>query len=134
MAEVIQYTGMKNLDDEQKRLLDKISTEHYEKIKQMLHNETSISVHLKTYHNTGSRRKYSIHVKAAAPTRAFVSTKAADWDFAKTLHMAFKDLEMAIKKGLKQDGSNIKFTKKETSLYPSLSKLSFANIVTLCGP
>lgn len=102
MSEIIQYTGMEELNPDQKRLLDKISAEYYEKIKRQLHNETSLSVHLKCY-NKGGKCKYSIHAKAIAPTRIFVSTKAADWDFSKTLHMAFKDLEMVIKKGLKQD-------------------------------
>ena len=102
MAEVIKYTGMDELNPDQKRLLDKISTEYYQKIKQQLQNETSLSVHLKCY-NKGGKCKYSIHAKVIAPTRIFVSTKAIDWDFCKSLHMAFKDLEMVIKKGLKQD-------------------------------
>lgn len=113
MAEVIQFTGMEELDEEQKRLLQKISTEYYQKIKQHLHNETSLSVHLKCYNKSGSKCKYSIHAKAISPTKIFVSTKAVDWDFAKTLHKAFKDLEMSIKKGLKQDSSQIKIKDKE---------------------
>ncbi len=103
MAEVIQFTGVNGLNQEQKRLLSKISTEYYQKIKQQLHNETNITVHIKAYNKTGSRCKYSIHIKAIAPTKTFVSTKAVNWDFSTTLHKAFKDLEMAIKKGLKED-------------------------------
>ncbi|MBS3113408.1 hypothetical protein J4418_04975 [Candidatus Woesearchaeota archaeon] len=113
MAEVIQYIGMDDLDEDQKRLLEKISEEYYDKIKRRLHNETSLSIHLKCYNKTGSRCKYSIHAKAVAPTRIFVSTKVAEWDFAKALHMALKDLESIIQKDLKQDGSKIRIARRK---------------------
>jgi hypothetical protein len=100
--EKIQYTGLDNIDDGERRTLDKLSAEYYEKIQRSLQNVTSLQIHIKTYKKQG-KVKYSIHAKAVAPTKIFVSTKAHDWHFPTTLHKAFKDLEMQIQHRLHTD-------------------------------
>lgn len=100
--EQIQYSGLEEVDDSQRRILDKLSAEYYGKIARELKNETSVQVHIKSYKKIG-KPKFSIHVKAVAPTRIFVSTKAHDFDFATCLHMAFRDLEQQIKHRLHAD-------------------------------
>jgi hypothetical protein len=96
MAEVIQYVGLNELNEVEIPMVNTLATEYYEKIKRALHNETSIKVHIKTHSKSGSRPKYSIHVQAKAPTRLFESTKAVDYDLARCLHKAFKDIEREI--------------------------------------
>jgi hypothetical protein len=101
--DIIEFVGLPDLDEDEKRILNTLSTEYYQKIKRTLKNVTSLVVHVKKYKKQGKKHKYSLHVRAIAPTRAFESTKAADWDFARTLHKAFKDLENQIKHKLHSD-------------------------------
>ncbi len=104
LTETIRYVGLDGLNQEEKAILNKLSTEYFQKIKRLTKNITSIIVHIKLYNNDGKedkRKKYSIHVRALAPTRIFESTKAADWDFARTLHKAFNDIEHEIKHKMK---------------------------------
>jgi len=99
--EQIQYVGAHNLDAEKKKVLDKLSTEYHQKIKRSLKNITSLIIHVKVYKKEGKSVKFAVHAKAVAPTAIIVSTKASDWDFARTLHKAFKDLENQIEKRYK---------------------------------
>jgi hypothetical protein len=99
--ETIQYTGVDIISPEQKRLLDKISSDSYPKIKRMLHNMTSLTIHVKAHSKSGSKQKFSIHIKAIAPTKIYVSTKAVDWDFATAVHKAFVEIENEIKHSIR---------------------------------
>jgi hypothetical protein len=109
--EGIQYIGAKELNAAERAALDKLSTEYHRKISRMLKNMTSLVVHVKLYETAGKgdksaakkRRKYAIHARALAPTRTFTSTKAHDWDMARTLHKTFRDLENMIGKALRPD-------------------------------
>lgn len=99
-AEVIQFIGVDELNDEEKATCNDLANEYYDKIKEALKNVTSLVVHVKIYSGKGKEnkhaKKYSICARAVAPTVIFDSTKAADWDLARTLHKAFKDLEHQI--------------------------------------
>lgn len=101
--EPIQFIGVKELDNVQQTIVNKLSTEYYDKIQRELKNLTSIVVHVKAYEKEGKKSKFSIHLRAIAPTKIFESTKAADWDLARALHKAFKDLERQILHTIKQD-------------------------------
>ncbi len=98
----IEYAGLKEINEKEKEILDKLSEEYYPKIKRKLHNELTLKIHIKKYSETGEKHKWSIHAKAIAPTKIFTSDKACDWDFARTLHKAFKDLENEISKKMKE--------------------------------
>ena len=101
--DIIEFVGLRDLDESEKEVLNTLSTEYYQKLKRTLKNVTSLVVHVKKYKKQGAKQKYSVNIKAIAPTRAFESTKAADWDFPRTLHKAFKDLENQIKHKLHSD-------------------------------
>ncbi len=97
----IQCTGTEELDEMEKSIVNKLANEYYQKIARSLKNITSLQIHIKTYEDENKsrkekQRKFSIHAKAIAPTSIFASTKAHDWDLARTLHKAFKDLENEI--------------------------------------
>ena len=104
-TDIVQFKGLSTLDDKERAILDKLAPEYYEKIKgYFLKNLVQMEIHFKAYNEEGKKRKFSINIKAVAPTRkTYVSNKASDWDFARTLHKAFKDLETQIKKSLKVD-------------------------------
>jgi hypothetical protein len=101
-VEIIQYTGADVLDPDQKRLLDKICTDEYSKVKRSLNNVTSLSVHIKTHSKSGSKPKYSVHLKVIAPTRIFATDKSISWDFAAAVHMAFDSVHNEIQKAFKE--------------------------------
>ncbi len=101
--EPIQITGIDELKPNELPLANKLVNEYYEKIKRELNNITTLAVHFKCYEKEGNRRKFAIHAKAIAPTQIFASTKAQDWDLARTMHKCFKDLERQIRHRLKTD-------------------------------
>ncbi|MBI1971139.1 hypothetical protein HYS47_05295 [Candidatus Woesearchaeota archaeon] len=110
--EPIQYVGLDEVDQAGRQVLDRLSAEYHEKIQRSLNNPTSLQIHIKVYSKEG-KKKYSIHVKAVAATRLFQSTKAHDWDLARTLHKAFQDIEHQIKHKLHTDEQRPKVTRRE---------------------
>lgn len=101
--EQIQFVGVSKLSPEDQLVVNQLATEYYPKIKRSLKNVTNLVVHIKEYSKTGDRHKYSLHVRALAPTQVFESSKSSDWDLARALHKAFKDVERQIQHKLHTD-------------------------------
>ncbi len=108
MMEPIQIVGIKELDEPEKDIVNKLANEYFLKFKRELQNFTSLVVHIKCYNKDGKKKKYSINARIISPTRMFESTKAADWDLARTLHKSFKDLEREIQHRLHTDDQHDK--------------------------
>jgi ribosome-associated translation inhibitor RaiA len=102
--EIIQFKGVSDLSEEEKGVVNTLSTEYYQKIKRELKNITSIELHVKTYKKEGGRKKYSIHLKVIAPTR-ILESEEDDWDLARTLHRVYKNMENQIRKAYRTDTS-----------------------------
>jgi hypothetical protein len=111
--EVIQFIGVKDLSEEEQAIVNTLSTEYYGKIKTYMHNLTSVAVHIKTQKDEAGkdkekkRKKFSIKVRVMAPTHVFESKHASDWDLARTLHKAFKNIEHEIEHKLKVSDQNL---------------------------
>ena len=90
--EKIKIVGIKELDDKEIETVNRLAREYYNKIQRAIKNITSLVIHVKTYNITGKRKQYEINVKVIAPTKTFDS-KAAEWDLARALHMAFNDIQ-----------------------------------------
>ena len=90
--EPIQVTGIDELKEEERDIVNTLANDYYGKIQRVLQNELSIKVHVKQHSKTGKRHKSDIRVKVIAPTRIFESQES-DWDLARTLHRAFKNIE-----------------------------------------
>ncbi len=103
--EQIQYTGLDELNTAEKEILNTLSAEYYDKIQRELKNITSLQIHIKAHDKEGARTRWELHSKAVAPTQIFESS-AEDWDFARTLHKIFKDLERQITHQLKSDNQH----------------------------
>lgn len=101
--EMIQFVGVSKLEPEEQQTVNDLTTEYYGKLKRTVNNITSLVVHVKTYNKGGQRKKFSMHVRLIAPTQLFESTRTSDWDLARSLHKAFKDLESEIKHQLHTD-------------------------------
>ena len=93
--EEIQITGMDEISEEDKGIINKLANEYYPKIKRVLKNEISIKLHVKQHSKTGNKHKSDIRVKVLAPTKVF-EAQESDWDLARTLHMVFKNIERQI--------------------------------------
>jgi ribosome-associated translation inhibitor RaiA len=90
--EEIQYIGLDQCSDTEKQLLDKLSAEYYDKFQRTLQNITSLQIHIKCHDTEGQRKRFEITSRIVAPTKT-IESHTEDWDFARTLHKVFKDLE-----------------------------------------
>jgi hypothetical protein len=97
LMENIQFIGLKEIDPVDQVMVRKLCSEYYPKIDRALKNLRSVVVHIKPYTKGGARPKYSMHVRAIAPTRIFETDKVAAWELSKALRMAFDDLEKEIR-------------------------------------
>lgn len=105
--EPIQITGIDELDDNEKIIANKLVNEYYDKIQREIKNITSLTVHIKQHSKGGKIKKFDIRVKAIAPTRIF-EAQESDWDFARTLHRVFKNIEREIVHQLHSDNQHNK--------------------------
>jgi CBS domain-containing protein len=95
----IRFTGLDELQDLAPYTVyyvKKLASYYAEKVAYLIKNINEVSVHFKEYAKEGKQHKYSVNVKVAAPTAIINSTKAVDWDIARTMHKAFKDVEKRI--------------------------------------
>lgn len=90
--ELMQIVGIKDLDDMEIEVINRISNRYFEKVARGLKNLSGIIIHVKKYNKSGRHQKYSIHVKVSAGKRVFVSTKAQDWYLNTCLHKSFEDI------------------------------------------
>ena len=93
--EQIKIIGIKELNEEEIDIVNKLAKEYYSKVQRAIKNITSIVIHVKIYNVTGKRKQYEVNVKVVAPTKSFDS-KAVEWDLAKALHMALGKVERMI--------------------------------------
>lgn len=82
--EPIEINGIELLNDEEKKIANKLLNEYYPKIQRQIKNKTSLRAYFKKYDKEG-REKYSIDIDVVAPGKIF-QTKAFDWTLAKALH------------------------------------------------
>ena len=92
---IIQFVGLKELGEFEKDKVNILCTSYYDKIKRLLHNVTSLKIHIKQYSKDGGRTKYAVNIKAMAPTKIFEVDKE-EWDIAKVMHKSFKALHNEI--------------------------------------
>jgi ribosome-associated translation inhibitor RaiA len=95
--EQVQFVGVNELSPEEQALVSRLSTEHYEKLQRTLKTIENMTVHVKHYEKTGGKRKFSLHVRIKAPTKAVIeSCTSDDFDLARALHKAFEDLKTQV--------------------------------------
>ncbi len=89
--EPIEINGIELLNDEEKKIANKLINEYYPKIQRQIKNTLSLRVHFKEYEKQGKRKKYSINVEASSPTKEF-DASSDDWDFARAIHKVFNKI------------------------------------------
>ncbi len=94
----IQYTGIKELNEEEMLSVREISEAAYEKLQNYV---KKCSMNLKITKHGKNKPNYSLHATLKAPIILF-SAKSDDWDLNKALHMVFDKLENEIKHKFKR--------------------------------
>lgn len=87
---IIYGKGVEELNDDEKAALNRSFEEYSLKIDRQLKQVETIEVYVKGYGKTDGKKKYSIHLRVISPL--FFESDADDWDFSKTIHMAFTKL------------------------------------------
>ncbi len=95
---VIQYVGLDKLTYDEKSLLKNLAEKTHQRLKEILHNQTDLVVHLKEEHKTGTRKEYHVLLRCTAPTQMFESHRAKSWHLNVAAKEAFDDLMIQIKK------------------------------------
>ena len=106
--DIIQYTGLKELEPVQQEIVQIITTENFEKIKRMLKNWIQLRVLIKEYKTEGKpdkQKKYSVHLQANSATDTIDVDNAQDYDLARAMHKAFDDLKERIEHKIHLEGS-----------------------------
>ena len=102
--EILQFVGLKDLDADEQEIVNRLSTEYFEKVKRAAKNIINIKVHIKCYKKEGAKKKYSVHIHVKIPTQAIIeSCKSHDFELQKTIHAAFQDVQTQLKKKLRTD-------------------------------
>ena len=100
--EPIQIIGIDEVEEEKQELVTELVNGYYQKIFRKLKNITSMVVHIKQHTKGGKAKKADIRVKVLAPTKIFESQES-DWDLARALHKALKNMEREIEHKLHTD-------------------------------
>ncbi len=113
---LIQYVGLDGLDDAEKETLTQISSEYHDKIQRSMETPTTLVVTIKLHKVEGKKKKYSVRVHTIAAAITLETKHACDWDFARTLHKAFKNMERLVIHEFKADNQNKKVGTKAKML------------------
>jgi len=97
--EKFQIKGLEELREEERKELDEILKNSYEKLKRKTKVDFILKVSVKVYsrdkENLVKRRKYSIQAAITGTVRQF-DASSEDWDFNKAVHKAMNALETEV--------------------------------------
>jgi hypothetical protein len=89
MRETINING--DLNAEETKILQEISEKSLEKMQKRLHNVTGMNIKVKTYHQEGKNKKFSVISSLNLGSRKF-EANAEDWKIVKALKGSLKGL------------------------------------------
>ncbi|MBI4448859.1 hypothetical protein HY641_02430 [Candidatus Woesearchaeota archaeon] len=100
-SEIIQYVNLKELSPIELDILNRLCAEYHPRLQRMTRNLTGIRVHVKCHNKQGKRKNYHVHIQVQTPMKVkFASSRAHDWDLARTIHKAFNDVTNQIEHAL----------------------------------
>ena len=97
----IQYIGLKDFTEQEQELIKSLAIEYADKLERDI-REFTLVINLKRHNLAGKRIKFSFHTRLDAPS-FILTSKADDWDLARTLHKIFEKIENEIKHKFKTD-------------------------------
>lgn len=103
---IVQYVGLNELSPEEQETVKTLATQYQDNIQKQMETPTSLIIHIKKYRSEGKRTKFGVHIKTVSASQTYEAEKAADWDLARTLHKAFKNMERLILHKLHTDSQH----------------------------
>lgn len=98
---IIQYKNLDELKRSETNIVKGFSEKYGQRIERYFPEEDAeLIVHIKDYKQTGSKVKYSIHIRAGRVK--VLSADASGWDISKTMKAAFAKLEKELNKKFKR--------------------------------
>jgi ribosome-associated translation inhibitor RaiA len=95
----LQLKGVDALSENEKKEVEEILNDSYEKIKRKTKTDFLLKVVVKGYsknpENKEKRKKYSVQAQISGAVRNFEAS-ANDWDLRKVLHMVVQKLEQEV--------------------------------------
>jgi hypothetical protein len=110
--ELIQYVGVKDLSDEERGIVNRLTSDYFDKVKRAFSDLSKLVVHIKSYAGGGKRKKFSMHLRALSPLGIIESCKTHDWDLPRVLHKSFNDVLGQIDHFLRKTESKNSWKKK----------------------
>lgn len=107
MQNIIKYSGLRDLSEEERVALKSIVEKEYPKIQRMIKNVSDLTIDIKTM-KKDTRKRYMLSCRLEAPTIKFTvktkdTEKGGDWDITKATHKALEALQFEIKHRLRTD-------------------------------
>jgi len=98
---IIQFIGLKKLNEDEISILNRISNKEKGKIDREIKN-SKVILSIKKDDKDGKRSRYSIEAKINAPNTKFAA-QSQEWDLAKATHKVFNKLEQEINHKLRDN-------------------------------
>ena len=102
IGNMIRYVNLKELNPEEQTTVKDIINNEFEKIHRLFSgNLVNLTVHIKLHNTESKNKKYSVHIKAEAPTKIFASKGYADWDLKKAARISINEIKNNVKHNFK---------------------------------
>lgn len=105
----IKFIGLNKVDlqPHEKYNVKKIAANEAFKLQRAIHNEFTLTIHIKEYEKEGHQHKYSVNLRVEFPGQIVTSTQE-DWVIETAVRKAFNNAKNYVKKKYKGDGSRRK--------------------------
>ncbi|MBU4502636.1 MAG: hypothetical protein KKA79_08620 [Nanoarchaeota archaeon] len=92
MVEKITYKGLRKLDAMEISTIYNLTEKNFPKIQRHFSN-ASLTIDIKKAAVAGTRARYTILLRLAAPTKIMLSAEHTDWDLTRAIHRAFDNVK-----------------------------------------
>jgi len=91
---MIQISGIRDFKDDEKEVINKITTEYKDKFTKLLNNPGTVTIYFKKEKKQGDKAKYSIKLRVDNPK---LEASSLDWELSDALHKVLKKVESEIR-------------------------------------
>lgn len=99
---MIQLIGIRDFEDDEKAVVDRIISEYKDKFERLLNNPGTVIIHFKKEKKQGDKdkAKYSIKLRVDKPK---LEASSWDWELSDALHKVLKKVESEIRHRFKDN-------------------------------
>ncbi len=95
MTNEIKINGIKELNEEEQSIVNKIVNHKLEKIERQIKNDFSLTALVKAYEKDGKQKKYSVDFTLQIG-KHYLKSKDTDWELAKALNKGLEKIQTEI--------------------------------------